>query len=170
MNKKRRWSFQKKTEVGEKMINETKVTVSNKFSLIRGKNAYKPIGGKRRADPATVKSLIEMWAKEEEQKKAKKDIIITEDPSQLKNPPEWGMLLPVVPAGLDPGTAKRRMAKPDKKPKKTRKSRKNPEDQLQSRVGNASAGGAGFRNFCCNSPFHRDRTRVGNASAGGAGF
>ena len=61
-----------KTEVGEKMINETKVTVSNKFSLIRGENAYKPIGGKRRADPAIVNNLMEMWDKEEEQKKQKR--------------------------------------------------------------------------------------------------
>ena len=43
-----------------------------------------------------------MWAaQEEEHKKAKKDSIITEDPPQLKNSPELGMLLPVEP-GLDP--------------------------------------------------------------------
>ncbi len=43
-----------------------------------------------------------MAAKEEEQEKEKEGSIITEDPPQLKNPPELGMLLPVVPAGLDP--------------------------------------------------------------------
>jgi hypothetical protein len=38
----------------------------------------------------------------EEEKKTKKDSIITEDSSQRKNPPELGMLLPVVPAYVDP--------------------------------------------------------------------
>ena len=43
-----------------------------------------------------------MWAaQEDENKKAKKDSIITEDPPQLKNSPELGILLPVEP-GLDP--------------------------------------------------------------------
>ena len=37
-----------------------------------------------------------MWAAQEEKnKKTKKDSIITEDPPQLKNSPELGMLLPV---------------------------------------------------------------------------
>ena len=44
-----------------------------------------------------------LWRlKKKNKKKAKKDSIITEDPPQLKNPPELGMLLPVVLAGLDP--------------------------------------------------------------------
>ena len=61
-----------KTEVGEKMINETKVTVRNKCSLIRGEMAYEPVGGKRRASPGTVKRLMEMWAAKEMNKKSKK--------------------------------------------------------------------------------------------------
>ena len=32
----------------------------------------------------------------------KRDSIITEDPPQRKNPPELGILLPVVPACVDP--------------------------------------------------------------------
>ncbi len=44
-----------------------------------------------------------MWAAQEEgNKKAKKDSIIAEDPPQLKNPPELELLLPAVPACLDP--------------------------------------------------------------------
>ena len=35
-------------------------------------------------------------------RKEKKDSIITEDPPQRKNPPVLGMLLPVVPACVDP--------------------------------------------------------------------
>ena len=41
-------------------------------------------------------------AARKKKKKQKKDSIITEDSSQRKNPPELGMLLPVVPAYVDP--------------------------------------------------------------------
>ena len=36
-----------KTEVGEKMINETRGTVIKGFPLIRQKMAYEPVGGKK---------------------------------------------------------------------------------------------------------------------------
>ena len=51
----------------------------------------------------TEHESTELWAAQtEEQKKAKNDSIITKDPPQLKNPPELGMLPPVVQAGFDP--------------------------------------------------------------------
>ena len=88
-----------KEEVGEKMMNEPVVAVKKKFTLIRGVGAYKPPVGKKWAKPGTVA----MFADEViEPKKAKKNIIITEDPPKLKDPPELRMLLPLVPAGLDP--------------------------------------------------------------------
>ena len=73
MNKKRRWSFQKKTEVGEKIINETRGTVIKGLPSLRRKMAYEPpVGGKRRAPPGTVaRRIAAMVAKEEEQKKQK---------------------------------------------------------------------------------------------------
>jgi hypothetical protein len=85
MNKERRWSFQKKTEGGEKIINETGVAVKRAFSAARQKMAYESIGGKKRAPPGTAARRIEsMAAKEEELKKAEKESVITEDPYKLK--------------------------------------------------------------------------------------
>jgi hypothetical protein len=74
MNKERRWSFQKKAEVGEKMINEPGVAVKSGLPAAWRKIAYKPpVGGKRRAPPGTVARLTEAWAaKEEAQKKQKR--------------------------------------------------------------------------------------------------
>ena len=50
-----------KTEVGEKMINETKVTLNKRFLLTKSKMAYKPVGGKRRVQPETVARLTAAW-------------------------------------------------------------------------------------------------------------
>ena len=63
-----------KTEVGEKMINETRGTVIKGLPSLRQKMAYEPpVGGKRRAPPGTVPRLTEaMAAKEEAQKKQKR--------------------------------------------------------------------------------------------------
>ncbi len=70
MNKERRWSFQKKTEGGEKIINETGVAVKRAFSAARKKMAYESIGGKRRAPPGTAaRRIAANAAKEEELKK-----------------------------------------------------------------------------------------------------
>ena len=56
-----------KTEVGEKMINETGVAVKRAFSAAREKMTYEPIGGKRRAPPGTAAGRIAaMETKEEE--------------------------------------------------------------------------------------------------------
>jgi hypothetical protein len=70
MNKERRWSFQKKAEVGEKMINETGGTVIKGSPAALRKKAFEPkVGGKRRKPPGTVARLE---AQEEEQKKLKR--------------------------------------------------------------------------------------------------
>ena len=88
-----------KREVGEKMINEIGITVRSGLPSARRKMAYKPVGGKKRAPPGAVaKRMAAMAAKEEETKES----VITEDPPQLKNPPKSGMLLQVLPVGLDP--------------------------------------------------------------------
>ncbi len=85
MKKERRWSFQKKTELREKMINETGVAVKRAFYAARQKMAYESICGKRRAPPGTAaRRIAAMAAKEEELKKAEKESVITEDPYQLK--------------------------------------------------------------------------------------
>ena len=61
-----------KTEVGEKMINETRVTERKGLPTIRQKMAYEPVGGKRRAPLGTAaRRMVAMAAKEEEQKKQK---------------------------------------------------------------------------------------------------
>ena len=52
-----------KTEVEEKMINETRRTVIKGLPAVWKKQAYKPpVGGKRRAPPGTVARLTAMWA------------------------------------------------------------------------------------------------------------
>ena len=62
-----------KTEVGEKMINETGVAVKSGLPTIRQKMAYEPVGGKRRAPSGTAaRRMADMAAKEEEQKKQKR--------------------------------------------------------------------------------------------------
>ena len=77
------------------MINETtRGTVIKGLPAAGQKKAYEL----KKSPPGTVARLTAMWeAQEEENKKAKKDSIITEDPPQLKNSPELGMLLPVEP-------------------------------------------------------------------------
>ncbi len=74
-----------KTEVGEKMINETGVAVKRAFPAARQKMAYESIGGKRRAPTGTAaRRIAAMAATEEELKKAQNESVITEDPYQLK--------------------------------------------------------------------------------------
>jgi len=74
-----------KTEVGEKMINETGVAIKRAFSAARQKMAYDLIGGKRRAPPGTAaRRIAAMAATEEELKKTENERVITEDPYQLK--------------------------------------------------------------------------------------
>ena len=55
-----------KTEVGEKMIDETGVAVKRAFSAARQKMAYESIGGKRRAPPGTAARIIAAMAAKEE--------------------------------------------------------------------------------------------------------
>ena len=58
-----------KTEVGEKMINETGVALKRAFSAARQKMAYELVGGKKRAPPGTAaRRIAAMAAKEEELK------------------------------------------------------------------------------------------------------
>ena len=76
--------FPAKTEVGEKMINETGVAVRRGLPAAKRKMAYEQVGGKRMAAPGTAaRRMAAMENKEEELKKAEKESVITEDPYQL---------------------------------------------------------------------------------------
>ena len=79
-------------KLGEKIINETGVALKRGLTI-------NPGGGKRRAAPGTAKRR--MAIKAEKLRKIEKSSDNPEDHSQLKDPPECGMLVPVVP-GLDP--------------------------------------------------------------------
>ncbi len=61
MNKERRWSFQKKTEGGEKIINETGVAVKRAFSAARQKMAYELIGGKKGHHQELPQEELHLW-------------------------------------------------------------------------------------------------------------
>ena len=63
MNKKRRWSFQKKTEVVEKFINKTRGTVIKGLPAAGRKKAFEL----KRSPPITVPRLTAMWAAQEEE-------------------------------------------------------------------------------------------------------
>ncbi len=71
------------------MIKKPGVAVKRGFSATKQKLTYEPIRGKTKAPSGTAaKRIASMVAKEGRKKKAKKDSIIAEDPTQLKNPPE----------------------------------------------------------------------------------
>jgi len=91
-NKERRWSFQKKAEVGEKIINEPGVEVKRGFSATSQKMANEPIEGKTNSPSGTAtRRIADMAAKEEAEKQAKEDRIIAEDPPQIKKSSRVGI-------------------------------------------------------------------------------
>ncbi len=61
MNKERRWSFQKKTVGGEKMINETGVAVKRAFSAARQKMVCELIGGKKGHRQELPQEELKLW-------------------------------------------------------------------------------------------------------------
>ena len=79
-----------KTEVGGKMINETRGTVTKGLPSLRRKMAYEPpVGGKRRAPPGTAARMAAMAAKKEEQKKQKRTASSLKILPSYKNLQSW---------------------------------------------------------------------------------